>query len=110
MKAREAMAMLGGTAAARRLEADVGKRFAGTRLCVTPCVNEEEPEDNWLNFLFFVKSDDRDGKFWRTYQDALAFVESSVSWKGLKLQRECGGDGDGEVIHSFRVISEGSGF
>lgn len=84
------------------LAAKVMKKY-GIKVSIVPQINEEEPEDNWLNALFEYKVTN-DGTIDQTkaFEDAFDEVAEEFCERGLILEYECSGDGDG-IIESFRV-------
>jgi hypothetical protein len=105
MNCKEAYKKLGGSirAGINRAEtiADTVSRTYGVHVEIVPHENEEEPEDNWLNVLIEYRAG---GQLDQTeaYCNALGDLSLRFEDRGLSLEHECSGDGNG-IIESFRV-------
>ena len=96
---KQAIRKFGGVRKMRSLFDKIAKKN-GIRIAVVHQFNEEESEDmsqDWANLLFFYG-------FTEGFIKAGERIEKELRKKGLDYEYECSGDGDGEVIMSYRIV------
>ena len=103
MKARTAVRQLGGQRVINAFAKKVSAKY-GVSVAIVPCVNEEEPSDNWLNVVIETPNGlfDKDGhstELDKATDEVIDFLHK----KDLVMDWECGGDGDTGPIESYRV-------
>ena len=97
MKSVEVERACGGIKTLHAKAKEIADKY-GISVEAVPCVNEEDPADNWMNILFeyppekspeFIAARDEFGEF--------------LSGKGLSYRYECSGDGATGIVMSYRV-------
>lgn len=106
MKAIEALHRLGGQAKADAFAKSVTDSY-GVSVTIAPHINDDWPDDNWLNVLFETPEHltDTDG-FSMEKNLATSAVDGYLSRHGLCLRYECSGDGATGPIESYRVVED----
>ena len=100
---KQAVGKFGGVRKMRSLFNKIAKKN-GIRVAVAHQFNEEESGDmtqDWANLLFFYGFTEKDHK---GFVKAGERIERELHKKGLDYEYECNGDGDGEIIMSYKIV------
>lgn len=100
---KQAIRKFGGVRKMRTLFDKIAKKN-GIRIFVEHQFNEEESEDmsqDWANLLFFCGFSEESHK---GFIKAGERIETELRKRGLDYEYECSGDGDGEIIKSYRIV------
>ena len=100
---KQVIRKFGGVRKMRSLFDKIAKRN-GIRIAVVHQFNEEESKDmsqDWANLLFFYGFTEKNRK---GFTKAAERIETELRKKGMDYEYECNGDGDGEIIMSYRIV------